>query len=201
MKTKLFLLIFLTAMLFTGCQQSEASTEIPSAPEKMESESITETETVIPETVPATELQTELVTESDADKLIQTELITETDTEETLGTETETVTEAETIPEQEGQEKQYDIFYGILIDQDCSDFEEPPLHDLPCMLMDSCRASGYGLDIQQEDGSYLFYMFDENGQNLAWDYLIQTDRMDGLYVTVTGVWEDNVIKVITLEES
>lgn len=185
MKFKLCLSLFLTAVLFTGCQQSEASSEIP--PVSLQTESvteITETETFIPETVPDTELQTEPITETYPAESVQTGI--------------ETVTESETIPE---TEKQYDTFFGVLIDEDCSDFEDPPLHDLPCMLMDSCRASGYGLDIQQEDGSYVFYMFDENGQNLAWDYLIHTDRMDGLYVTVTGIWEDNVIKVITLEES
>lgn len=94
----------------------------------------------------------------------------------------------------------YETFVGILIDEDCSDFEDPPLHDLPCMLMDSCRASGYGLDIQQPDGSWLFYPFDETGQALSWDYLIHTERMDGLYVKVTGTWEGNCIKVIAIEE-
>lgn len=97
-------------------------------------------------------------------------------------------------------EEQYDTFYGVLIDWDCSDFEDPPAHDLPCMLMDECRASGYGVDIQQSDGSWVFYMFDERGQELAWDCLLHTARMDGLYVSVTGKWEDNVIKVIGLNE-
>lgn len=92
-------------------------------------------------------------------------------------------------------------FYGILIDEDCSDFEDPPKHDLPCMLMYSCRDSGYGLDILQADGSYQFYMFDENGQKLSWEYLNKTTRMYGLYVTVTGIYEDGVIKVQTFEES
>lgn len=92
-------------------------------------------------------------------------------------------------------------YYGILIDEDCSDFEDPPAHDLPCMLMYECRASGYGLDILQDDGSYKFYMFDEKGQQLAWEYLNKTTRMSGLYVTVTGVYENGVIKVKTLKES
>ena len=94
----------------------------------------------------------------------------------------------------------FELFSGILIDEDCSDFEDPPKHDLPCMLMDSCRASGYGLDIQQEDGSWLFYMFDEKGQELAWDYLIHTDRMSELYVSVTGTLKDGTIYVDKLEE-
>ena len=101
----------------------------------------------------------------------------------------------------EVSEDKTESFYGVLIDEDCSDFEDPPMHDLPCMLMYSCRDSGYGLDILQEDGTYKFYMFDDNGQKLAWDYLNKTTRMYGLYVTVTGIYEDGVIKVKTFKES
>ncbi len=124
----------------------------------------------------------------------------------TSAAETETVTSAEPLPtetttEATVTEPVYDTFYGVLIDEDCSDFEDPPLHDTPCMFMKECRESGYGLDIKQEDGSWVFYMFDENGQELAWEYLNITERQDGLFVTVTGRWEDNVIKVISIEES
>ena len=94
-----------------------------------------------------------------------------------------------------------ETFYGVLIDEDCSDFEEPSMHDLPCMLMYACRDSGYGLDILQPDGSYVFYMFDQHGQELAWQYLNETTRMNCLYVTVTGKRDENIIKVKTLEES
>ena len=69
------------------------------------------------------------------------------------------------------------------------------------MFMECCRESGYGLDIQQEDGSWVFYMFDEAGQDLTLEYLEQTERVDGLYVTVTGTMENEVIKVISIEES
>lgn len=110
--------------------------------------------------------------------------------------QTEKVTAAESeLPEG------YETFYGVLIDEDCSDTDEPELHELPCMLMESCRASGYGLDILQDDGSWKFVMFDENGQQTAWDYLNQTERMDGLFVTVTGRLENGVIIVESLEES
>ena len=110
----------------------------------------------------------------------------------------------ETSPEREIKPEEKDpdeTFYGVLIDEDCSDFEEPSMHDLPCMLMYDCRDSGYGLVILHPDGSYVFYMFDQHGQELAWQYLNETTRMSGLYVTVTGKREENLIKVKTLEES
>ena len=42
---------------------------------------------------------------------------------------------------------------------------------------------------------------DEAGQQLAWDYLLSTERLDGLYVTVKGRWDGDTIKVISIEES
>ena len=96
---------------------------------------------------------------------------------------------------------QYDTFFGVLMDECCSDIEDPAFHETNCMFMEGCRESGYGLDIRQEDGSWVFYMFDEAGQQLTLDYLEQTERVDGLYVTVTGTMENEVIKVISIEES
>ena len=121
-----------------------------------------------------------------------------------LPTETTEILTENTIEEtsaEEVTELPYEQFTGILIDEDCSDFDDPPAHDLPCMLMDSCRASGYGLDIQESDGSWHFYLFDTNGQDITFNYLISTQRMDNLYVTVTGVLADNTITVINIEES
>ena len=96
---------------------------------------------------------------------------------------------------------EYETFYGVLMDECCSDIDDPAIHETACMFMDGCRESGYGLDIQNEDGSWDFFMFDEKGQQLTWEYLNTTERLDGLYVTVTGSLEDEVIKVISIKES
>ncbi|MBP0961608.1 MAG: hypothetical protein J5864_05645 [Oscillospiraceae bacterium] len=122
------------------------------------------------------------------------------DTEPPPETEVFQVTEADIRISETEKAAEYESFTGILIDEDCSDFEAPPEHDLPCMLMDECRASGYGLDIQGDDGTWHFYMFDDKGKALAWDYLIQTDRMSELWVTVTGTLKDDIIYVETFEE-
>ena len=92
-------------------------------------------------------------------------------------------------------------FKGVLIDEDCSDFEDPPLHETNCMFMEECRDSGYGIDIKQDDGSWVFYEFDDYGKELAWEYLNSTDRLDGLYITVTGELSGNIIKVSELKET
>ena len=111
---------------------------------------------------------------------------------------TQTEVKSETTDVSRGE---YDAFFGVLMDECCSDIEDPALHETNCMFMEGCRESGYGLDIRQEDGSWVFYMFDEAGQQLTLDYLEQTERVDGLYVTVTGTMENEVIKVISIEES
>ena len=92
-------------------------------------------------------------------------------------------------------------FKGVLIDEDCSDFEDPPLHETNCMFMEECRDSGYGIDIKQDDGSWVFYEFDDYGKELAWEYLNSTDRLDGLYITVTGELSGGIIKVSELKET
>ena len=97
--------------------------------------------------------------------------------------------------------EEYDTFYGVLMDQCCSDIDEPAIHETNCMFMDGCRESGYGLDIEQPDGTWKFYMFDEAGQQQTWDYINTTQRPDGLYVTVTGTLENGTIKVISIKES
>lgn len=213
-KHKLAVIGIITAML-SGCGHTEKTSD---------SVSSANTEKIPPITVVKTETEQSESSISEADVSNTTEpKVTSAETASvttaSVSTETENVSETSVssseiqeqslteetsaqaaAPVETGQAERYDTFYGVLIDEDCSDFEYPPRHDLPCMLMDSCRASGYGLDIEQSDGSWVFYMFDDNGQSLSWDYLTQTDRMDGLYVTVTGKWEDNVIKVIDLQE-
>lgn len=184
----------------TSVKVTEAVTTSVSAENtttEAKSEKLTEkpTETKPSETSPAeaeTEVQiTQVIEETEY------EIVEETREAEITVQTTETTTESVT----EAPEEKYDSFFGVLIDEDCSDFEDPPMHDLPCMFMEGCRASGYGLDIEQPDGTWVFYMFDEKGQELAWAYLNQTTRQDGLFVTVTGRWEDNILKVISIEES
>lgn len=94
-----------------------------------------------------------------------------------------------------------ETFYGVLIDEDCSDFEDPPAHDLPCMLMYSCRDSGYGLDIEQSGDTWDFIPFDKNGNDLAWKYLNEATKQDSLFVTVTGKIDNDTIIVSEIKEN
>ena len=172
MKRMCSIICLLAVCLLTGCASADAQEQDP----------VFTTETTIAEST----------------KLPETETVITTTVTEIMTTSpmTEPVTEAVSAEPQ----LVYETFSGILIDADCADFDGPPAHDLPCMLMDTCRASGYGLDVQQADGTWIFIPFDENGQNLAWEYLLHTTRMDNLYVDVTGTLTDGTIAVQTLTE-
>lgn len=189
--------------MLTGCAGTEAKAQeqLSAADTTAASTAVTQTETTLyttrttTNTVPVTD-ETETAT-SAAETEVRTEQ-PETECPETVPFETET-SETETEPAP-GLTSVEETFQGFLIDEDCSDFDDLPAHGLHCMLMETCRASGYGLDIQQPDGSWQYIPFDENGQNLTWEYVTHTTRTDNLYVTVKGTLTDGVIAVSVLEE-
>lgn len=202
------LTLFLAYVMLTGCGASSddrlssayiKSSEIPPA---TVTTTVTASVTAASTASSAPEEQTTVLTKASA----ETSVITEKQTVSEITSQTTTAVSTSAVPtaavtSATEQTKQYAEFFGVLIDEDCSDFEDPPRHDTDCMFMEGCRASGYGIDIEQEDGSWVFYMFDDNGQVLAWDYLNTTKRPDGLFVTVAGEWDNGKIKVISIKES
>jgi hypothetical protein len=189
MKRKYSICFALLLSIMTGCAKADAQTAETIS--HAGSFGTTIAESSITTTAIATTVTTTVSTSA-----AQPETTSLTSVPETTIPETVPVVATEPIPSE--TEPAYDTFTGILIDEDCSDVEDPELHDLPCMLMDSCSASGYGLDIQTEDGAWQFIPFDEKGQELAWDYLLQTSQPDHLYVTITGTNIAGVIHVAQL---
>ncbi len=214
MKKKYLLTLILVTALLCGCGKAEDTAELNievTSPEfKQAVTESTSAETSIAETSVLTETSavtsgttTTVETESSetSSETSETSALAEGNKEESTPPAAQTEAPVTEAPEETTTEAgATETFTGILIDEDCSDFEDPPSHDLPCMLMDECRASGYGIDILQDDGTWKFYMFDEKGQDLSWDYLIHTSRMDKLYVNVTGTLKDGKIYVDKLEE-
>ena len=208
MKKSCFAAFIIPFILLNGCGRTNTSNSYEPVANRTFSTSqvriVETTSTSASTSLQVTTLTTTDITLETAETTITeieiTEVISETESvqpvteqviiEETSAAETDIIVE-ETV--------NYEVYNGILIDEDCSDFETPPEHDLPCMLMYSCRASGYGIDIQQDNGSWKFYIFDEKGQQLSWDYLTNTNRMSELYVTVTGKLENGIIYVEKLE--
>jgi hypothetical protein len=80
---------------------------------------------------------------------------------------------------------------------------EPEKHTLGCALAPPCAASGYGLEINEGTAmskNYVFYKFDQKGNDLAAKILKNTKKKDHLSVEVKGMKEKGMIKVISMKE-
>ena len=142
MKKRYFALLAVQVVLLCGCGETKA-------------ENVESTPTTTNATTSTTQSFTDITTVETTGNTVSTTKTTAAVTESAAVNSIETAVTEPYVIEEEASAAE--VFRGILIDEDCSDFEDPPKHDLPCMFMDSCRASGYGLDIQQENGSWLFY--------------------------------------------
>lgn len=120
----------------------------------------------------------------------------------TLGISVTTVLASEVNKTSEVNKKDEKIthFYGILIDAHCSGAKVPEKHPKACSVMPKCASSGYGIDVQQADGSIRFYRFDPKGEELAKAYLKATQKENNLAVIVEGNLTEAGINVATLQE-
>lgn len=83
---------------------------------------------------------------------------------------------------------------GYLIDVHCFDIKPVPGSDTKaCLQMKGCAASGFGIAVRQDDGSYKFYFLDGNfapaatgGQIMAMNLINNTTKEDHVYISVTG---------------
>jgi hypothetical protein len=80
---------------------------------------------------------------------------------------------------------------------------EAEKHTTACALAPPCAASGYGLEINEGKGmtkNYVFYKFDQKGNDLAAKILKNTKKKDHLSVAVKGMKEKDMIKVVSIKE-
>ena len=71
----------------------------------------------------------------------------------------------------------------------------PEDHTVMCALMKPCIESGYTLLVKNSSGGFDSLPLDKKGNKLAVKYLKNTDKIDNIYVTITGTLMDNVIQV------
>lgn len=97
-------------------------------------------------------------------------------------------------------------FTGYLVDQICAKrgvgfdgsdlIHHPETHTLRCLKMPVCIASGYGIYVKDQNDTYVFYKFDQNGSDLALaDIVNKTAKANNNVVEVTGKVKDNTIMV------
>ena len=89
---------------------------------------------------------------------------------------------------------------GWLIDKCCSGTIDPVKHTLKCLQMESCAATGYGILVQQANGSFKFYKFDQKGHSLAVEYVKKATKKDNITITVKGTWDGDILKVSSFAE-
>ena len=71
----------------------------------------------------------------------------------------------------------------------------PEDHTVMCALMKPCIESGYTLLVKNSSGGFDSLPLDKKGNKLAVKYLKKTDKIDNIYVTITGTVMDNMIQV------
>ena len=104
------------------------------------------------------------------------------------------------------------VFEQYLLDVDCANKAitddgtnlqtNPENHNVTCLKMTYCSASGYGLIIRnKKTGRYNFFKFDEKGDELARKLLETTNKTDNMRVKVRGTIDKRmIIKVNNIEE-
>ena len=191
-------------------EETQTITEAPDVVEETEEAEVTETPEEEIEEVPAEEIE--------ADEEEPEELPAEAETE---GTEDQQETPAADAPqttppakpatpteqpqkpaepEVVPQAPKTSVFRGIVIDKCCLDDPGPEEDTWDCLLMDSCRDSGYGLAIPNGSGGYDWIPFDAKGQDMAFQCIYKSSRYTKITLEVTGILENGIIQVHSMKE-
>ncbi len=91
-----------------------------------------------------------------------------------------------------------DTLEGFLLEGHHSTTPSPAEHKKLCLLMPDCAASGFGVSVLQEDGTYKTYKFDETGHRLAVILLDSIAADDHVGIRVEGHIAGDVIHVSRL---
>lgn len=83
---------------------------------------------------------------------------------------------------------------GYIMDVHCFVIKSDPGSDSKaCLQMPGCAATGFGIAVKQDDGTYKFFFFDGNfapsatdGQTKAMNLIDNTVKKDHVYISVTG---------------
>ncbi len=94
-----------------------------------------------------------------------------------------------------------DTLEGFLLEGHHSTTSSPSEHKKLCLLMPDCAASGFGISVLQEDGTYKYYKFDETGHKLAVILLDSITAADHVGIRVEGHVAGDVIHVSRLSQA
>lgn len=90
---------------------------------------------------------------------------------------------------------------GWLYDYMSRGSKTPESKTKECLIMPKMEQSGYGVLVKQEDKSYKFYKFDDNGQKLSKNNILaKTKKSKGITIEVKGTVKDKILKVTAITE-
>jgi hypothetical protein len=79
--------------------------------------------------------------------------------------------------------------------------KSPKKHTVACMKIPDCAASGYGVLIKDKKaGKYIFYKFDEKGNEIAKKLLETTKKTDNIKIKVKGTMMKDLIMIESIVE-
>jgi type 1 fimbria pilin len=88
---------------------------------------------------------------------------------------------------------------GYLIDKHCFGLKAPSDETVMCLNMEMCKATGYGIAVEQSDGTFRFFKFDTDGHNKAQSIVAAASGDKLGKITVTGKIDGENFIVKTIE--
>lgn len=105
-------------------------------------------------------------------------------------------------------EKETVTYKGYLIDKACNDMGKgmdgsdivnaPWDHTKMCLLAEPCKKSGYGISIKDGSAYTTYYKFDDDGDKLALEQIMNSDKEDDFEIEVKGVLDGDVLVVSSI---
>ena len=189
----LFCALLMLMSILAGCSNAAKGQETEAVYPGTEAPTLAETSAetkAVPEMSEAEELS------APDESTAAEEIASEPETEEVVSKE------SESVPQTQGTASGVQEFWGYVIDRCCFEIPGPEEDTWDCLLMDSCRDSGYGLALPNDSApnGYIWYAFDEKGQDLAFDAILNSNKWVKISLKVTGTLENDIIHVKTLKE-
>lgn len=90
---------------------------------------------------------------------------------------------------------------GYLIDKHCLDKKNPADDTVMCLKMAGCEGDGYGIAVEQSDGTFKFLKFDAAGHQKAREIVYSSGVEKLGKITVSGKIENDLFVIKTISEN
>lgn len=108
-------------------------------------------------------------------------------------------TDNETNTKDTNNENKAVVYEGYLIDEHCSSMKKGEKETIKCLKMEACESSGYGIAVENGDGTEKFIKFDECGHTMAKNLIDSATSEKLNKIIVKGHYKDDKYIVETIE--